>query len=788
MSLTKYSLQITLLTNHLNVIILKPMLVSIKWLKELVEFDLTPKDLADLFVSKGIEINSISRIGDKLEGFIVTEVKQIENNKVTIFDGKSTFNINTIAYRLKIGDKIGYNPTNTKWVNPATIGISEDTLPYVLNKEYAVGLPVLNYLDDYTLDLEILPNRGDLMSITGIARELMSYDEKFKKAEISEIVSTGETSNVNVNELLTLQVDKKGCPDYIARIISDIKIAPSPFWLQWRLIACGLRPINNIVDATNYIMLKYGTPLHAFDYDRVADKTINVRFANKNEKIKIIDNEVKNLNEKVLLIADSKFPVAIAGIMGGLDSEISPTTKRVLLECARFDPKTIRRGSKAINLTTEASKRFEMGIDSDILETASVEVSNLIADLGNGAVIKDKLEVRTAIEPTMIKLDIAKTNKLLGIKLSDEKISNILSNLGCEIKQDNKTLTVKIPSYRLDLTRDVDLIEELGRIYGYDKLPSEYTIRGNKTGGIDSMSIELSNIRNFFTGLGFIECYTVSFCDEAIVKEFVDNNIVHIPTPLNERYAVMRPSILVTLLDSVKNNYSRGNKDLRLFEIGKIFKNDKEPSETVNITALILGQNIPTFWQKSQITDTDFFDIKGVAESFLAYLKIEEISFVKSNIKFLVSHNAMQIKYADKFIGTLGEIKKTVLNRFDIPVPVYALELELEALIKLSPSYRYFQPLPRFPSIIRDFAFIVDDNISAASLTEEIKKITGALLEQVEVFDYFKGKQLPEGKCNLGIRISLRSEERTLNQTEVNKIFERILHILKEKWQIELRG
>ena len=775
------------MTNLSNIIILNPMLVSIKWLKELVEFDLTSKDLADLFVSKGVEVNSITRIGEKLEGFVVAEVKKIENNKLTVSDSKNTFDINTITYHLKTGDKIGYNPTNSKWINPNLIEISEDTLPYILDKDYAIGQPVLNYLDDYVLDLEILPNRGDLMSIIGISRELASYDVKFKKTKTSEKISAGKSSNVDINELLTLQVDKNGCPDYIARIISDIKIAPSPFWLQWRMLACGLRPINNIVDATNYIMVKYDTPLHAFDYDRVNNKTINVRFASKGEKIRTIDNEVRTLNEKVLLIADSKFPVAVAGIMGGLDSEINPNTKRVLLECARFDPKTIRRGSKSINLLTEASKRFEMGIDSEILETASAEVSNLIAELGNGLVVNDKLEERTQVNPVEIKLNTDKTNKLLGIQLSDKQIAKILINLGCEIKETNKVFNVKVPSYRLDLVRDVDLIEEIGRIFGYDNLPSINIIRGNKIGSIDAISAELTDVRNFFTGLGFVECYTVSFCDEVTAREFTDDNIVSIPTPLNERYAVMRPTILATLLESAKINYSRGNKDLRIFEIGKVFNRAKEPSETIHLTALITGQNLPTFWKKSQITDVDFFDIKGMAESFLGYLKIKDITFSKSNIKFLSNQNAMQIKYADQIIGLIGEIKKTVLNRYDIPVPVFALELDLEALIKLSPSYRFYQPMPRFPSIVRDFAFIIDDKITSAVLIDAIKRLAGALLEQVEVFDYFKGKPLPEGKRNLGIRISLRSEERTLNQTEVNKIFDRILMTLKEKWQVDIR-
>jgi phenylalanyl-tRNA synthetase beta chain len=765
------------------------MLVPIKWLYEFVPCDKSPKDLAELFTLKGVEVKNITRIGEKLEGFIIVEVKTIKKNKVTLFDGKNNYEVNTITYHLKPGNKIGFNPINSRLVNPELIEASEDTLPYILEHEYRTGSPVLNYVDDYILDLEIMPNRGDLMSIIGIARELASYEEISQKYHEPAKILSNKSNKYNISDLLKLNVmDKEGCPDYIARLICDVKIMPSSFWLQWRLLAVGLRPINNIVDATNYIMVKYGTPLHAFDYDKVTGQTIQVRFAKKGEKVRTIDKTLINLNEKVLLITDQKFPVAIAGIMGGIDSEISISTKRVLLECARFNPKAIRRGSKSISIATEASQRFEMGIDSEILEKASLEVSNLIAELGNGVVAKSKLEARTQDKPVDIKICPIKTSKLIGVDLEKDWVKKILIKLNCKVTDVNGCFKAEIPSYRLDLRRDVDLIEEIARIYGYDKLPSVFSLRGSLPGSADNLSRNLTKVRNFFTGLGFIENYTVSFCDEPTALEFTNHEIVKIPNPLNERYAVLRPSILTTLLDSVKINYSRGNKNLRLFEIGKAFNLSKGPKETTHVAAVILGETAPTFWQHNKTLTYDYFDIKGITESFLDNFKVKECHFKENNVKCLATNNAVSLIYADKQIGYLGEIRKQILDRYDIPITVYALEINLEEVLNIAPSYRYFQTLPRFPSVVRDLAFIIDDKLSAAKMTQAILKIAGALLESVEIFDYFAGKPLPTGKRNLGIRITLRSEERTLNQAEVNKIFDKLLKFLKDKMQVELRG
>ncbi|MCX7785607.1 MAG: phenylalanine--tRNA ligase subunit beta [candidate division WOR-3 bacterium] len=766
------------------------MRLSIKWLEEFLCSSNTPQEIAEIFTQKGVSVNTIERIGSALENFVVAEVKEVKDNKIVVWDAKDFFEIKTTLSALKPKDKIGLNPKELKLLTPNLINLSNDFQPIVLEDNYEPGRPLLDYLDDYVLDLEILPNRSDLMSVRGLAYELLSYEEcKVELKPVSKIFPV-ESDKYLIRDLLNLEVlDKSACPDYIARLIWDIKIRPSPFWLQWRLMAGGLRPINNVVDATNYIMLKYGTPLHAFDYDTVKDHTIKVRFAQKGEKIKTIDGEMRDLSESVLVIADSKRPVAIAGIIGGVDTEITHFTKRVLLECARFDAKTIRRGSKKLNLATEASQRFEMGIDSEILEQASQEASQLIAYLGNGVIIKDKLETRTPISKTQIELSVSRTNALLGLNLTDAQIKDILQRINCNVSAKDNRLMVQVPSSRLDLQQEIDLVEEVGRIYGYDKLPSVFNLRGNQIGTKDKTSQQISQIRDFLVGQGFIENYTISFCDELSAREFTEseNTVVKIPNPLNERFAYLRPLILPTILSSVSNNYRRGNKNLRLFEIGKVFYyKDKSIKEDYHLTVVILGHQQPIFWSEP-VSLVNYFNIKGIAESLFAFLKIEDINFAETDKKFLVSNSAVVIKYADQELGYLGEIKKSILDMFDIPVPVFALELNLERIQPLIPAMLYFQPLPRFPAVSRDFAFVVSDKILADEIVKSVKKIAGALLEQVEIFDCFKGAPLPDGMSNLGIRVTLRSQERTLSQEEVEKIFDRIVQHLQDKWSVTLR-
>jgi phenylalanyl-tRNA synthetase beta chain len=773
------------------------MKVPLRWLREFIPISLETRELLSLFLNHGVEVKDILVIGEPLKDFIICRVREIKDNKVILTDGQKSFSVSTISYHLQLDDRVAYNPQKQLLLSPKYLGFADDTLPYILEPNWEVGLPVLNYLDDEVLDLEILPNRADLMSILGVARELSSYREitavlKIPQEQFQGIFRLNKPLSPNpqrIEEQLLLEVtDQNACPDYIARMINDVKVFPSPFLMQWRLYAAGLRPINNIVDATNYIMVKYGTPLHAFDYQKITNHKIIVRYAQKGEKLKSIGGELVELSPEVLLIADERYPLALAGIIGGAESEIGYETQDVVLECARFNPGVIRKGRKLLKLTTEAQERFEMGIDPEILETASYEASILIAHLSYGVVASGKLEARTPVLTRKISLNPQKVNKILGIELDSRTVGEILKKLKTKIEEKEGSFLITVPSFRFDLIRDIDLIEEIARLYGYDNLPSSFRFVINGPGGRHLLSEQLIGFRNFFAGQGFYECYTISFCDEKGARIFVTDPglLIKLPQPLNERYAYLRPSLLATLLEVVHLNLARGNKNLRLFEIGKIFSKTPQFEEQYQLALAICGERTPIFWQTPKIPDYELYDLKGILETFFEYFKINGIEYEISEVPYL--ENSLSIKFADRVIGDLGALSPEVLNHFDLNMPVWVATINLEEILGLLSSYRYYQPLPKFPALVRDFAFVLSEEISPQEIVKYIKEVGGALLTKVEIFDYYKGKPLPEGKCNLGIRLTLQSRERTLSQEEANRIFNYIIGKITEKWSMQIRA
>ncbi|MEO0132197.1 MAG: phenylalanine--tRNA ligase subunit beta [candidate division WOR-3 bacterium] len=770
------------------------MRLPLRWLHDFLPLELEVTELCALLTKRGIEVKDVIYIGELLRDFIVWEVKEVNQNSIVIFDGHESRAINAISYHLAPGDKVAYHRQKQLLLTPSYLKFFDDELAYVLEPNYELGQKLTNYLDDVVLDLEILPNRADLLSILGLAREIASYREITEQVKIPDdhfrsrfrINHKDQKTFNSIKDYLSLEViEKNACPDYIARMIGNLTILPSPLIIQWRLYASGLRPINNVVDITNYIMIKYGTPLHAFDYRKITDHKIVVRFAQKGEKITTINNEVIELTPEALVIADSKYPMAIAGIVGSAESEISYDTKEVVLECARFNPKTIRRARRALNITTEALERFELGVDPEILEQASAEASELIKYFGYGELIPGKLEERTALSPVEINLSPARVSKIIGIPFEAKLIKSILGKMCCAIEDAADGLKVRVPQARVDLRTEIDLIEEVARLYGYENLPSQFSSQIKRPGARHRHQSYINNFRQFFVGKGFYECYTISFCDQKVAKLFKKDELIKLPKPLNERYAYLRPKILATLLESVRINAARGNKNLRLFEIGKVFYYQKEFIEKNELALIICGEREPLFWSGAKATTYDFYDLKGLAEAFFDYYRIKDISYEPSNEPYL--EVGLDIKFADRTLGTLGSLAKEVLDSFDINFPVLALTIDLEELINLLPGYRYYQPIPKFPSITRDFSFIITDDISPQDILEYIRELGGALLSSIEIFDYFVGKPLPPGKANLGIRLTLQSRERTLSHEEATKIFDQIINKITSRWPIQLR-
>lgn len=759
------------------------MRVSVNWLKELVATEKTPWELADLFVNHGLGVESVLRIGERLENTSVAEVTELGLNKIIISLAKDNFSIVDSGYGLKIGDKVIFDSQTKQLLTKNDLGL-DGPQPVVLPKEAVKGERTLLYLDDYVLDFEIAPNRGDLMGVIGIARELACYEEK--ELRLPKIKPTQDDLPMEENFRLEV-VDKSDCPDYIARIIKDVKVAQSPFWLQWRIYASGLRPVNNVVDVANYILFKYGQPLHTFDYDKLVGKKIIVRRATAKEKIKTIDNVERSLTESVLVIADAIRTVAIAGIMGGIDTEISLATKNVLLECARFDPVVIRKGSQFLRLVTEASKRFEMVIDPANLELASWEASVLIANLAQGKISPGKSEFRTPVILNTTKIYPTRANELLGIKLKKQKIKRILINLGFKLEEKNTYWQVQIPSFRSDVQRDADLIEEIARIYGYHNIPSQFRLKGVEPGRKNPISQRLNRVKAVLTSQGFNEVYTVSFTDEATAQLFYSGNVVKIPNPLNERFSILRPRLLATILEVVNLNLRKGNKDLRLFEIGKIFTANQGWQETINLAGVITGNKEPINWL-AKPKPVDYFDLKSVLEALFEEFRLQNIQFIHQPQNFLRPTDATIIKIDETEIGFIGTLSKSVNDRYELNQEVYVFEINLERIWQFSPQSKYFRPLPRYPGVLRDFAFVVDKTISAATVEKKIRQLGGELLAKVEIFDCFSGGQLAPGQKNLGVRLLLQAYDRTLSDTEANRIFDQIRFGLKQNLKIRLRG
>ncbi len=761
------------------------MRVSVKWLQELVATKKNPQQLADLFVSRGLGIENILRIGEGLEKTVVGKVISADAKEIVISTGKVEYKIliSNLQTLPKINDRVIFNPKTKQLLIKSEIGLEGNEI-IILPRETIPGEKTSLYLDDYILDFEIAPNRGDLMGVIGVARELACYlkkDLNLAKELIAE-------SAISISDKISLDViDKSGCPDYIARLILDAKITPSPFWLQWRIHACGLRPVNNVVDVSNYIIFKYGQPLHTFDYDKLLGKKIIVRRAQNNEKIRTIDGFERNLSDSILMIADQNRTVAIAGIMGGIDTEISIATRNVLLECARFNPVIIRKGSQYLKLATEASRRFEMGIDPENLENASCEAAAMIAKFSEGKVGQDKVDFRTPIEEKTTRISPIRVNTLLGVKLNKRRTKQIFNSLGFKVEENESYWKVRIPSYRPDVLRDADLIEEIGRVYGYGNLVSRFELRGIEPGRRNRISQNLDKILEVLIEYGFNEIYTVSFTDEAIAQLFYSGSLIKIPNPLNERFSVLRPMLLPTILDVVNLNFRKGNKNLRLFEIGRIYFDDQDPRETTCLGGIMTGEQFPSHWE-SKPTSVTYYDLKAVLETLVKNRRWSDVSFVNINYKFLNTQDSTTIRISDTDIGFIGTLNKELIDRYELDQEVFVFEIDIDKVEQLTKKGKLFESLPRFPSVIRDFAFVIDKRITAAEIEKKIWYYSSELLEKVEIFDCFSGVSLGTGKKNLGVRLILRAADRTLMDEEVNQIFNQILTGLKQDLKVSLRG
>jgi phenylalanyl-tRNA synthetase beta chain len=655
-------------------------------------------------------------------------------------------------------------------------------------------------LEDTVFEFDLTPNRPDCLSVIGIAREIAAiqntqlrypdYRLDDKKDSISKLTS------------VTIEAPDH-CPRYTARLVETLVVKPSPFWLQDRLLSVGLRPINNIVDITNYVMLETGQPLHAFDFDQLAENRIVVKTAADGDKFATLDQKERRLNSHMLMICDGEKPVGIGGVMGGLNSEIEDTSSRVLIEGAHFNPVSIRKTSKTLGLNTDASHRFERGVDPEGTVRAVNRAAALMVELAEGTLVEGIIdEYPQPRNINRISLSAAQTHRLLGICPDGSEIKKLLESIEFKIEKmtsDNKDqqLVVVPPSYRMDISRPEDLMEEVARLAGYNNIPITFPAMPAK-GRPQNRNLELRNrLKNLMTGFGFTEAITYSFvaeasCDRLRIKtEDERRNFIHILNPLSEDQAVMRTSLATGMIETAVDNIARQVRNLKIFEIGKIFiktASQQLPRESEFLAALWTGARHGASWHGREIM-CDFYDIKGVAEGLIDALELENINFTAmadTDCEYTRPGYTAIIRAGDASVGLVGEIDPLVREVFDLKQPAYILELDLEKIYPDIPQSKSYRPLPKFPAIYRDITIIVDRNIETLTVLDTAENMREALVESLQLFDVFEGDPIAAGKKSVSFRVTYRSSDKTLEDDDVNELHKSITARLLEAFNATL--
>jgi len=774
------------------------MRVTYNWLKEYVDLNVSPFDLIDIFGKLGMPVEEFVDFGKGKRNLRVAQIKSIEKHKksdklyvlkLKIKNGE--VKIVSGAPYLEKGKKVIYAPPGTKLKEfevgvrvikgEESIGtiVSEEELGLADKSETVIFLDENTELDedpleilginDYVYDLEIYPNRPDLLSVIGIARDLSAYlNLELRLPEIKKIQEKEIDFKIEIDE-------NAPCYRYIGIIIKGIKVKKSPTKIRYRLHMCGLRAINSIVDATNYVMLETGHPLHAFDLAKINEKIV-VRNARRGEKILCLDKRERLLNENIMVIADKEKPLAIAGIIGGEESGVNENTKEILCESAFFDMINIRKSASFLNVKTESSYRFERGADFEMVNYAAKRLRDLILEISGGVPYKKIDVIKREIKGKRVFLREEKLRKILEKEFNLENSKKLLERLyiKCEIK--GNVLCAYIPTFRRDIEIEEDLIEEIARIYGYDKFESKAEKVGSMVGKRDDFE---DRIRNHFKGEGFLECFSLSLIDDKEAELVVDKYL-RVKNPLSERFSVLRPSLLPSLLSSLKNNLRKGEKVSKLFEIGKVFYHDYSEE---NKLGLLIASFSEDNWIKREEIDP-YFELKGILESFLEHFE-DFIDFKKRDFKFFDS--GVSILIEGKEIGFVGDVKESILKHYDLKKGVAFAELSLE---KISfEKKRSYEPLPLYPSLSRDLSFIGPESIDAYELIKVLKELKKkTLLEKFRLVDVYKGKPLKEGEKNFTFRVYFRSKEKTLSERDVDREVEKIVKCIEEKTGYRLRG
>jgi phenylalanyl-tRNA synthetase beta chain len=800
------------------------MKVTLSWLKEYVDLDLTAEQIAEIFDLSGTEVDSVTKIGGEIKGVVVGEVKSISPHPQAdrlsycrVDLGEETRDIVCGAKNISVGDKVpvaleGAVLPNGQRIKKSKIRglLSEGMIcsgeelkleeksdgVMILSKTAPLGCSLSKALEleDWLFDLEITPNRPDCLGVIGLARELAAITGqklKLPKARLRE--GAGMTKDKVEVEV----VDTNLCPRYVARVIEGVRIAPSPYWLSSRLRSVDIRPVNNVVDVTNYVMMVTGQPLHAFDLKLLKGRKIIVRRAKDSEAIITIDHQRRFLTPEMLVIADEEHPVALAGIMGGFDSEISEGTQTLLLESANFKPSNIMRTSRKLNLTSESSYRFEKGVDIGGTLFAANLAAQLIVQIAGGELLAQAIDLRSSLgSQRRIAFRVGRVNKILGTKLSASKVEKILNSLEIKTSKDSNKdkLMAKIPTFRVDLEREIDLIEEVARLHGLNNIASNLPQSTSKARGANETQLDKIRLVELVLASGFSQAINYSFISQTdldklqLPEDHPWRQVVSLSNPISEEQSIMRPTLLPSLLGNIAYNLNRGETDLGLFELGKIFipSLEKAPKEVEILAIAATGRSNSWHWSGSDRL-VDFFDLKGLMEFIAGQFNLEDLHFQVAQHPSFHPGITAEILAGNSVIGLVGQIHPAVQSAFQIKQAVVAMEILVDSFLAKKKPHRAIKEIPKFPFIDVDLAFVVSERVTQERLSNLISSVGGKLLESLNLFDVYRGPQVPSGTKSLAYRLRFRSSKRTLTESEVEKIKQRIIRKAEQEVGAHLR-
>ena len=781
------------------------MKVPLSWIKEFIDIDLSPSQIAKLLTMAGLEVDGIERVSGSFSGVVVARVTAVEKHPqadklqiATVTDGEQSFQVVCGAPNCRAGIKTAFAKIGAKLDQGAfhvqkaklrgvesygmlcsakELGLSDSHDGIIeFDEHIKEGSDVAEMYSDAVFEISLTPNLAHCNSVLGVVRELSAVTGTPYRVPKVEVVETGERMEASAEVK-----DQKRCPRYSCRLIRGVKVAPSPQWLQQRLTACGYRPINNVVDATNYVLHGMGHPLHAFDFDLIEGKKIEVRGAKEGEVIKTLDEKERILSDD-LLICDGKGPIAIAGIMGGANTEVGDGTKNVLIESAYFEPSAVRKSSRRLALKSEGSKRFERGANPNQTVPSLEMCITLIQQLAGGEIATGIVDIKAQdFNEKMVKCRLSRINALLGTHLGVNEVETLFKQLGFAFQWDGRDqFEVTIPTYRVDIHEEIDLVEEVARLYGYDKIPkSKPSYHHSKLEDNPLFCFE-GEVRGRLTNEGlqeFITCDLIGPSQVELLKDSMmpASSTITVLNPTSVEQSILRTSLIPGLLHLAKTNMLRQTFDIAGFEIGRIhFKEGNQYKEQVMAGILMSGKEKPRHFDQNA-RDADFYDLKGVVENLFSGLNIPEADFIAQKWGAFHPGRQSSIYVNDVEVGTMGEVHPSILRALDISQRIYIAEINLHDLFRLKKSDVKMQEIPRFPGSERDWTLTLEKSVPMSEVFGAIKGVAGPLLNQLSLIGIYWNEKLGAKHHNVTLRFSYRDNKKTLSQQEVDAEHERIV-------------